>query len=211
MATVTTMAPETVADLIEQLGVPPERILLRPTPGNATEKDLLKSRRKCELIDGVLVEKALGWFESRLGFVLAYLIESYLEKKPLGMVLGDGGLMRVEADQVRVPDAAFYAWDRFQGKVLPKGQILDAVPDLAVEVLSPTNTKKEMKRKRREYFAGGAKLVWEAYPDQRVVDVFTAPDEATRIDENGMLDGGGVLPGFTLSVREWFERAGTRG
>ena len=60
MATVTTPAFETVAELIEQLGVPPERILVHPAPGQATEKDLLKSRRICELIDGVLVEVAMG-------------------------------------------------------------------------------------------------------------------------------------------------------
>jgi Uma2 family endonuclease len=85
------------------------------------------------------------------------------------------------------------------------------VPDWAVEILSPTNTKKEMERKRREYFAGGAKLVWEVYPEKNIVKVFTTPKEVATIDENGILDGGPALPGFTLPVREWFNRAGQRG
>ncbi len=60
MATVFTPSIETMADLLDQLHVPPARILLRPPPGEATEEDLLKNPRLCELIDGVLVEKAMG-------------------------------------------------------------------------------------------------------------------------------------------------------
>ena len=211
MATVTTPTFETAADLLEHLDVPPERILLRPPPGEATEADLSKTHRLCELIDGVLVEKAMGYYESMLGVVLSHLIMTCLEKNPLGFVLGEAGLMRVDPEQVRIPDVAFYSWDHFPGKLLPKGQILDVVPDFAVEILSPTNTKKEMTRKRGEYFGGGSKLVWEVFPDKKAVDVYTEPDQPTRVEEDGTLDGANVLPGFTLSVREWFERAGTRG
>jgi Uma2 family endonuclease len=211
MAALTTVRIRTMADLLEQLHVPPERILLRPPPGEATEEDLLKTPRLCELIDGVLVEKAMGWYESRLAAVLIGLLESFLETNKLGIVLGEGGLMRVDLGQVRVPDVAFYSWSQFPNQLLPLGQILDLVPDWAVEILSPTNTKKEMERKRREYFAGGAKLVWEVYPEKKIVKVFTAPEEVATIDENGILDGGPALPGFTLPVREWFTRAGQRG
>src|SRR5204862_3400091 len=123
-------------------------------------------------------------------------------------VLGEAGLMRVAPGQIRVSDVAFYSWEHFPHGLLPRGQILDLVPDLAVEILSPTNTRKEMARKRREYFAGGAKLVWEVYPEKRLVHVFTSPREKTTVDEDGTLDGGTVLPGFSLSVREWFDRAG---
>jgi Uma2 family endonuclease len=210
MATATSTELETVADLLEQLHVPPERILLRPPPGEATEKDLLKSRRLCELIDGVLVEKAMGFYESRLGLVLAVALETFVQKTKLGVVLGDGGLMRVDVAQVRIPDVAFYSWSKFPKQLLPRVQILNFVPELAIEILSPTNTKKEMERKRREYFEGGAELVWEVHPEKQIVDVFTAPEEKTIIDADGILDGGAVLPGFTLSVKEWFEQAGKR-
>jgi Uma2 family endonuclease len=210
MAT-TTIAPiKTVRDLLDHLHVPPERILLHPPPGEATERDLLKTQRLCELIDGVLVEKAMGYYESLLAAVLIEVTGAFVIKKHLGIVLGEGGLMRVRPKQVRIPDVAFYAWEHFPDKLLPQGQILNLVPDLAVEILSPTNTKKEMARKRREYFAGGAKLVWEVYPDKHLVKVFTAPKDATTVDEGGTLEGGTVLPGFTLSVREWFHRAGKR-
>jgi Uma2 family endonuclease len=210
MATVTTRAVKTVADLLKQLDVPPERILLRPPPGEATEVDLLKTPCLCELIDGVLVEKAMGFYEARLAVVLIAFMESYLERHNLGIVLGEAGLMRVGPGQVRIPDVAYYSWEHFPNEVLPPGQILDLVPDLAVEILSPANTKREMARKRREYFAGGAKLVWEVYPEKRLVNAFTSPREKTTVDENGTLDGGTVLPGFTLSVKKWFDRAGKR-
>ncbi len=211
MATVTTPPIETVAELLEKLHVPPEPILLEPPPGKAKEKDLLKSRRLCELIDGVLVEKAMGWYESRLAFVLAYFLESFLETSRLGITVGGSGFLRVQPQQVRVPDVAFYSWDHFPGKILPRGQILNIVPDIAVEIWSPSNTAQEMKRKRQEYFAGGTKLVWEVFPQQRRVKVYTAPNQVTTLDENDTLDGGTVLPGFTLPIKDWFERAGTRG
>jgi Uma2 family endonuclease len=211
MASLTTPALETMADLLEQLHVPPERILLRPPPGEATEKDLLKTPRLCELIDGVLVEKAMGFYESRLAVVLGCILDAFAEKNHMGIVLGEGGLMRVSAGQVRIPDVAFYSWNQFPNKLLPEGQILDLVPDLAVEILSPTNTKKEMQRKRREYFTGGAQLVWEVEPQSKVVRVFKAADEYETVGEGGTLGGAEVLPGFTLSVTEWFERAGRRG
>ena len=199
-----------VAELIDHLGVPPERIRMRPLPGLATEEDVIVTRPLCELIDGVLVEKTMGFFESRLAVLLAYYLESYLEKNDIGFTLGEGGMMRLEHGQVRIPDGAFYSWDHFPNRVLTLEQILDQVPDLAVEVLSPSNRPKEMKRKRRDYFAGGAKLVWYVDPEKRCVEVFTAPDQSVVLDESQSLDGGAVLPGFTLSIRDWFARAGHR-
>ena len=89
-------------------------------------------------------------------------------------------------------------------------QILDKVADICVEVLSPTNTKKEMERKRREYFAAGASLVWIVDPVIRTVAVFTSPDESNVLDESQVLDAGAVLPGFTLRIADWFARAGRR-
>jgi Uma2 family endonuclease len=200
----------TIADLLKHLGVPARRVLLHPPPGEATTRDLVRCRRLVELIDGVLVEKPMGYYESCLALVLMVIIEEYLRDHDLGITLGEKGMMRVRRNQVRIPDAAFYSWDHFPGRKLPRGQILNAVPDLAVEVLSPDNTKKEMMRKRREYFAGGARLVWEVYPKKRQVAVYTSPKDVTVLGADDALDGDPVLPGFTLRVRDWFKRAGDR-
>ncbi|MBI1830085.1 MAG: Uma2 family endonuclease [Planctomycetes bacterium] len=201
---------ENVADLIKHLGVPPERIRMRPFPGTATEQDVIVTRPYCELIDGVLVEKAMGFWESRVAVVLGHFVEKHLDNNDVGFTLGEGGMQRLEYGQVRIPDLSFYLWSRFPGRKLTTEQILDKVADWCVEVLSPSNTRQEMQRKLREYFAAGAKLVWLVDPEKRTVDVHTSLDQFTTLTENDTLDGGEVLPGFTLSIRTWFERAGKR-
>ena len=85
-----------------------------------------------------------------------------------------------------------------------KAPILDLAPDLAVEVLSKSNSRGEMQRKLRDYFAAGTKLVWYVDPKKRTVRVYTDPDNAATLTEDRTLDGGDVLPGFTLRLRELF-------
>jgi Uma2 family endonuclease len=189
MSVITRPKPTRVADLLASLAVPAERILLDPHPGSATEDDVIQ-HKMCELIDGTLVEKGMGFYESRMGIALVYFLERYLDTNPIGFLLDSSGMIRVKRDQVRLPDVSFLLWTHFPDHKLPLGQILDRVPDLPVEILSPTNTLKEMQRKRREYLAGGAKLVWEVDPIKRTVEVFTAADQSTTLDENGTPDGG---------------------
>jgi Uma2 family endonuclease len=215
--TVATIAPpdiETLADLLHRLGdIPLERIRFRPYPGTATEQDVIASSKEhlCELVDGVLVEKAVGYYESWLGVILTHFLMSYLEDNDLGIVLGEAGMTRMEPGLVRMLDVAFYSWEHFSDRLLPAGAFLHRAPDLAVEILSPSNTEREMDRKRREYFDGGAHLVWQVYPPARRVRVYTTVDAFVELDEDQTLEGGTVLPGFTLPVRHWFERAGQRG
>lgn len=207
---------ETLADLLHRLGdIPLERIRFRPYPGTATEQDVIETEartgRLCELVDGVLVEKAMGFYESRLGVILSHFIESYQDHNDLGIVLAADGMTRIEPGLVRMPDVAFYAWEHFPKRLLPPGAFLHLAPDLAVEILSPSNTAREMDRKRSEYFAGGSRLVWQVYPPAQHVRVYTSVDNFVELTEEDTLDGGSVLPGFTLSIRRCFERAGQRG
>ena len=207
--------PRTVGDVLELLkDIPPSRIFIEPPPGAATEQDLInavgRDGRLRELVDGVLVEKVTGYYESVLAGLLCHFLWQYLDEHDLGFVAGEAGLVRPIPGQVRMPDVAFYAWTRFDSRLLPRGPILDRTPDLAVEILSPTNTKGEMDRKRGEYFAGGARLVWQVDPDTRRVRAYTGVDQFGEVGEDAILTGGAVLPGFTLSVRRWFERAGPR-
>lgn len=205
---------ETLADLLYRLGdIPLERIRFRPYPGTATEQDVvtLSRGRLYELVDGVLVEKAMGYYESRLAVILSHLFEDYLENNDLGIVLGEQGMTRMELGLVRMPDVSFHSWDHFPNRLLPAGAFVEQAPDLAVEILSPSNTEREMDRKRSEYFAGGSRLVWQVYPPTRRVRVYTTVDAFVELTEEDTLVGEPVLPGFTLSVRRWFERAGQRG
>jgi Uma2 family endonuclease len=76
-----------------------------------------------------------------------------------------------------------------------------------VEVLSEGNTSKEMARKLDEYFTAGVRVVWYVDLKKRTVRVYTSRDRSVLLHEKDTLDGGDVLPGFTLSIREWFAKA----
>ncbi len=211
MTTLVTAPPtiRTLADLLERLGgVSPDRIRFYPSPGTATEADVLAIEahedRLCELVDGTLVEKPMSYRESVLACFLLQLLQDFVKARNLGLVSGEAGMMRLVPGQVRIPDIAFASWDRFPDRRVPTEPIPDLVPDLAVEVLSPSNTVEEMARKRREYFAAGTHLVWEIDPAARTVAVYTTPDAPTVLNQSRTLDGGTVLPGFTLPLRDLF-------
>lgn len=199
----------TFADLLRDLGnIPPNRILMQPPPGTATEADVIRlhdhADRNCELIDGTLVEKAMGVREAFLAAALIAILHQYVRPRKLGIVLGPDGAVRLWAGRVRMPDVAFYSWDRLPGRRIPDEPIPELAPDLAVEVLSESNTRAEMVRKRGEYFRAGTQLVWEVDPRTRTVDVYTSPDHPTVFRGSDTLDGGAVLPGFALSLAELF-------
>ena len=119
-------------------------------------------------------------------------------------------MLELQQDQVRIPDVSFLAWTHFPGRELPSEPIPKLVPDLAVEVLSASNTPQEMNRKLQEYFAAGTQLVWYVDPETQRITVYTAAEQEVELGIEDRLDGGEVLPGFRLQVRELFDRAGRR-
>ena len=205
----------TVADLHDHLGhIPLQRIRLYPPPGTAVLADVLtvqaQEDRLCELVDGVLVEKTVGYYESRLALLIGYFLEDFLEQHDLGIVLGADGMLQLLHDQVRIPDVSFFSWMHFPNRELPSEPIPRLVPDLAVEVLSASNTVQEMHRKLQEYFAAGTQLVWYVNPEMQRITVYTAPEQWLELGIEDVLDGGDVLPGFQLPIRDLFDRAGRR-
>jgi Uma2 family endonuclease len=207
---------DTLADLIERLGdVPPNRIRFRPWPGSATIQDVIEVERRegkrCELVDGVLVEKAMGYSESTLAGVLLGILNAFVTPRNLGLVAGEAGTVELTTNLVRIPDVSFTSWDRFPGRRRPTAPIPRLVPNLAVEVLSRSNTLGEMAAKRREYFAAGVELVWEIDPDTRTIDVYTSPTQSTTLTVADTLDGGVALPGFALPVQTLFAELDRQG
>jgi Uma2 family endonuclease len=205
----------TLADLIDDLGgISPRRILLQPAPGTATEQDVLERRNLktgvCELVDGALVEKAMGFRESLLALALAELIRAFVKQHNLGLVTGEAGLLRLTPGLVRGPDVAFISWSRIPDGRVPQSPIPDLAPDLAVEILSESNTPGEMLRKRRDYFAAGTRVVWQFDLNARTADVFTTPTDSTVINQSQVLDGDEVLPGFSLPLAQLFSELDQR-
>jgi Uma2 family endonuclease len=204
----------TLARLARRFGsIPIDRIRLNPKPGSARKEDVLaihdRENRLCELYDGVLVEKTVGYRESLLASILITLISNYVKVKNLGLVAGEGGMIQILADQVRIPDVSFISWQNLPDRTYPDEPIPAIVPDLAVEILSPSNSVVEMRRKLDESRESGVKLVWYVDPiteSVRVWNLAAGQTEPTILGRDATLDGGDVLPGFSISLAELFAK-----
>jgi Uma2 family endonuclease len=211
MTTATLTAPESLADLLRDLGdIPPQRVRRRPAPGTADESHLLETVERygilCELVDGTLVEKPMGAIESGLASLIVHHLLTYLEGNDLGAVFGADGMLRLAPGLVRAPDVSFVRWHKLPGRVWPRDPIPGFGPCLAVEVLSESNTRPEMQRKTGEYFGHGAELVWLVDPRRREVRVHTSPADVSTLHEGDTLDGGTLLPGLSIPVTALFAR-----
>lgn len=201
----------TAEELAARIGaVPLWRVRTDPAPGTATEADVERIRREedriCELIDGVLVEKVSSDLSSILAVELATHVGTFIRPHRLGWVLGPNGYYWINEHSLRAPDVSFSRRDqRPCQRVLDEGYS-DIAPALAIEIFSPGNTTAELERKRDEFFAAGTELFWIVYPEQQEIVVSTSPDQHRTLGAHDTLDGGTVLPGFTLKVGELFER-----
>jgi Uma2 family endonuclease len=203
----------TLADVQAHLGgIPVSRIHLHPQPGTATIRDLKRLDRRtlgtCELIDGVIVEKHMGWYESLVATVLIGVMEPHARSQRLGIVLRADAVLRLFPKQARAPDVSFVSKRRLaQYKPSRSDPIPTLIPDLAVEVLSKSNTPKEIDLKLRQYFTSGVELAWVIDPKRRKATIHTNLTDHMTINLKGVLNGGKVVPGFRITLRELFDRA----
>jgi Uma2 family endonuclease len=208
-ATQSFISIKTVGELLDRLGgIPADRVRFHPIPGSAVEQDLLdldaKGDRRCELVDGTLVEKPMGLEESVLAIIIASVLREFVIPRNLGLVAGETGMFRLFPGCIRMPDVAYACHARRKGRPITQ-PAPDMAPDLAVEVLSESNTAREMKKKRDEYFSSGVKLVWMFDPRKHTVAVYTGPGTPIVLQLNDTLDGSDVLPGFTLPIKPLFD------
>jgi Uma2 family endonuclease len=200
-------APESLAEVLARLGdIPASRIRWKPYPGTATVQDVVNIRnsekRLFELVEGVLVEKTMGWRESLIAMEIVKLLATHVDAHDLGAVTGPDGMMQLFAGLVRMPDVAFVTWDRARSANAGSEAAPLMAPDLAVEVLSRSNTDREMQRKLQEYLDSGVRLVWFVDLEARSVTVYDSDGAAKVIDTSGEIEGGAVLPGFSLPVAD---------
>jgi len=159
-----------------------------------------------ELVEGVLIPMSPtagshGSIATRLTIVLG----AFVVERSLGELFDSstGFLLRRDPDTVRSPDVAFVAASRLPDGVPHRGY-LGLAPDLAVEILSPSNTAAEMTRELADYFGHGTRLVWIVDPDAREVTVYAAGAIPRLLRATDTLDGGDLLPGFTTPVATLF-------
>ena len=160
-----------------------------------------------ELQAGMLVsEPAPGFRHGHVVAAIAELLRAHVKKQRLGVVLaGDSGfILARKPDTVRGPDVAFVSRERFERSGDPVRAFAGA-PDLAVEVLSPSNTPAAMHAKVADYLAAGTRCVWVVDPEAQTVTVYASLLSPHRLGEDEMLDGDDVVPGFRVRVGELFE------
>ncbi len=199
-------------EFLHSLGdVPMSRIIWNPLPGTATEQDLLdridrQNKMLCELVDGTLVEKPMGYEESLIALTIAFALKTFVNPRKLGIVSGPDGTLRMAIGRLRSPDVSFISVNDLPGGKRPKDRVPKLPPTLAVEIISDGNTAEEMQQKIREYFDSASKLVWLVYPKTKTVAVYDAPTEQPTqiLAGSDTLSGGAVLPGFTITLKEVF-------
>jgi Uma2 family endonuclease len=200
---------ESFAEIAERLGgIPLHRIIWLPR--SATEEDVVRhceKHRPVELIEGFLVEKAMGYRESLLAALLINHLVSFAKPQKLGLVGAPDAIMRLRPGLVRLPDVSFVTWERLLATEAHTKKVAPLGPDLAAEILSEGNTRKEIDKKRLELFEAGTKLIWVIDPKLQTAEVYddpSRPDHFRLIRETDELEGGTVLPGFHLSLAELF-------
>lgn len=161
-----------------------------------------------EVVDGQFVElEPMGAYQTRIAFVLATQIEVFSRSRALGRAVTEM-LFALNEDYSlkRRPDVAFVSYDRWPSdRRIPETEAWDVVPNLAVEVVSPTNDFNEVVRKVAEYLDAGVDLVWVVVSSLKQVYVYQSDTDIRVLKQADQLDSGRVLPEFRFSVAELFE------
>jgi Uma2 family endonuclease len=160
-----------------------------------------------EFVDGEWKETPpMGALAGLLASMLVTELNNFARPKRLGLAVSEVLFRLAPQGPARRPDVAFIAFERWPYTTPPEEDppAFDLVPNLAVEVNSPTNTFNEITGKVRDYFFDGVQLVWVIVPLHRMVYVYESPEQARILSENHELDGGIVLPGFRLPLESLF-------
>lgn len=170
-----------------------------------TEQDLLNlpdDGRKYELVNGRIQIVPTDGRHGKIGYRLARRIGEGTPESLEGFDCSTG--FRMAGGNIRSPDLSL-----MQKARLPQGEppvdFIDGAPDLAVEIVSPTENLKDLYQKVLEYFESGAREVWLLFPERKQVYRYTAPLEVEVLRENDTLTGDELLPNFKVRVGELFE------
>ena len=164
------------------------------------------SGKRYELVRGALQEMPpAGGYHGNVAFTIASIIGEHIRGKDLGVgFTAETGFVTGRApDSVRAPDVAFVTKERLAGGRAPDG-FVQIAPDLAVDVVSPSDGAAAIHEKVREYFDAGTRLVWVVYPGTRSVTVHRSPSDSTTLNEGDTLDGEPVFEEFQVPVSGLF-------
>jgi Uma2 family endonuclease len=168
-----------------------EEFYLLPDPGDGTQQELVRGEVISMPLPGGMHGVSCRKAGCRIG--------NHVDDHNLGTVTSNdtGFITERNPDSVRGPDVAYWSKERLPE--VPIGYI-EAAPDFLVEVLSPSNTSKQIRAKLKEYFARGVRLVWVIAPEDRTLSIYRTPDEGRVLHESATATGEEVLPNFTCRV-----------
>lgn len=160
---------------------------------------------KAELVRGRLVRMSFpGGQHGVIAVRIAARLLSFVEANSLGFVTAETGfILTRDPDTVRGPDVAFVSFERLGGQPVPE-KFWPFAPDLAIEVISPSQRPKQIREKVQDWFAAGARRVWLFYPRTRNVYVLRSPTDVQILGPDDTLSGDDVLPGFSCPVAAFF-------
>jgi Uma2 family endonuclease len=159
-----------------------------------------------ELVKGELIRMApAGARHGEIASRLDRRLGGYVEAQGLGVVCATdtGFRLAQNPDTVRAPDVSFVARERIPAEGVPE-QYWPFAPDLAVEVVSPSDSFDEVAAKVSDYLAAGTRLVWIVHPRTRTVMIYRATGEVRLLQPQEELSGEDVIPGFSCRVEELF-------
>jgi Uma2 family endonuclease len=160
-----------------------------------------------EVVDGKIVEKEVGGRQVEIAGILAQYLGMFARTHRLGRALMEFIFRIDQAKNLqRRPDVAFVSHASWPvHRRVPDVAVWDMVPDLAIEVVSPSNTADHAHEKIHEYFKAGVTRVWVVYPRQQEVYVYASPTQIQVLQLGQKLDGGNLIPGFRLPLAALFE------
>ena len=169
---------------------------------------LNRDGHRYEIVNGELID--MGNSGAKHGYIcsiLMILLGGYVRLHKLGAMFDSSTAFKMKSGNKRSPDISFVAKERLQGlEDLPDG-FLEGAPDLAVEILSPSNTVEEIHNKLVEYFENEARLVWVIHPKEQYVLVYRSAQSPDRLlKSTDSLDGEDVVPGFNLPIADLFQK-----
>jgi Uma2 family endonuclease len=174
-------------------------MVITSAPITAAEFDELarSSDHPLEFVGGEVYEVVSNWDSSEIAMSLGSFISAFVRAHGLGKVTGADGGYKIGNERY-IPDVAFVKQERLTDKY--EEGYFPVAPDLAVEVLSPSDSERKMRIKIANYLQAGT-VVWLVNPAESSVEVYVPGKQVEVLNLNGTLDGDSVLPGFRLEVK----------
>jgi Uma2 family endonuclease len=159
--------------------------------------------RLFELHAGDIVEKMASFIPSKIAMRIGRYLSTFVDDNDLGYVTGADGSYTLSPDTEFMPDVAYISTVRLPQQ--PERQV-EGPPDLAIEVKSPSDSKRELRLKAETYLRYGTPMVWLVFPEDQHVEVYEQGKDVIEryLDDDDTVEAGAVVPGFTLPLRQIF-------